>query len=76
MVSGLQTIITNLGNDVTAMDATPPFADGVTQPIVDSLTAVSSNLSYISYFSPLNAIVCGSSSSPSVHNHRKKGYFR
>ncbi|KDR84335.1 hypothetical protein GALMADRAFT_1340639 [Galerina marginata CBS 339.88] len=39
-VTDFQTIITNLAGDVTAMEATPPFADGVTQPVVDALTDV------------------------------------
>jgi hypothetical protein len=38
VVTDFQTIVTNLAGDVTAMEATPPFADGVAQPIVDALT--------------------------------------
>lgn len=39
-----QTITTNLAGDVTAMQATSPFSDGVVQPIVDALDNVSSTV--------------------------------
>ncbi|KAJ7871930.1 hypothetical protein B0H13DRAFT_1895579 [Mycena leptocephala] len=37
IVTNLVKIITNLGADVTAMQATPPFIDAVAGPIVDAL---------------------------------------
>jgi len=50
LANNFNTIINALGGDVTAMQATPPFPDGVTEPIVDSLRNVStiSDVSYIS----------------------------
>lgn len=53
LVSNLQTIINSLKGDDTAMQATPPFDDTQAQPVYNALNVVSSNLSYISYFSPL-----------------------
>ncbi|KAJ6615791.1 hypothetical protein B0H10DRAFT_48348 [Mycena sp. CBHHK59/15] len=37
VVTDFTTIINNLGGDVTAMQATPPFGDADAQPIVDAL---------------------------------------
>ena len=46
LVASFQKIINSLTGDVTAMQATPPFVDAVTQPIVDSLTHVSTDSWY------------------------------
>jgi hypothetical protein len=43
IVTNLVKIITNLGADVTAMQATPPFIDAVAGPIVDALKEVPSD---------------------------------
>jgi hypothetical protein len=50
LIMNFHTIMYNLAADVTAMQATQPFADGVTQPIVDALTEVStsSEIHYVS----------------------------
>jgi len=41
VANNIKTIVKDLSGDVSAMQATPPFSNGVTQPIVDALRNVS-----------------------------------